>query len=1802
MKKFYKNFIENRVFVFKVVVFVGLMVWGGKGWGQTTVTVGGGTSITCPVIPTATWTTPPAGVTFSNWSRGSGVSCATANDGLSGSGFNSSSAAASFTGNKYYSVTLTADASHTFSLNQFVWTTQLSGSTNSCNFTLQYRNNGGALTSFGTAAQSIASSGAQANLMFTGSVLVTAGTSIILYLVPHEATAAGTTVRWMNGSSVSVTSNVLSNPNLTNTGSTGHGSICTNASQTPITYTITNSGTVQADGIAVISSDPQFVVSGLSSISIPSSGGTATYNVTFTPTSAGVKTSVITITSTTSGSNSPTSTLNGTGTSAVLQTVTTNAATSALGTSATLNGNLTAVGACPATIEKGFVYSLASTNPDPLVNGVGVTKASVATVSTGNYTLGISGLTTGVSYAYKAYIYDGTSYTYGTTVNFSTVSVPPTLLPALNATVDAPFIISFVDDPVWGAAITGISVGGYSLPGVAFSVGIGSITFAPSASTYLQASGSLNITVLATGYSNAMVTQAVNPGVPYSISVTTQPSAPGANGGNLTSQPAVQVRDRYGNNVSSGLVVNVAVTSGQSTSWNLGGSLTANTNTSGIASFTGLSASNLTNAVYSASLTFTTAVGSALVNSSFFSLPVGSLSTDYFKSISSGNWSTAANWQSSHDGLTWFTPANAPNNTANNITIQANNSLTIASNVTLDQLIIKSGGALITGTGTLTINNGAGDDLVVESGGVFRHTSSIPNFNGNATMSIQSGGMLEVLSVSDAPSNYATISGPGLAGTSVLWADSSIFNWNIFNGQFLTSGVTYFPANTAVPIFRVSMDPGTVGGGTSTTINGILEVHSSFTFSGGAAKNFRNGIRGRSDATAVTLTQNTTSGNSFNIFGPNAILSGNNLKIVLNSPLNLTSSVTIPTGAKITISGGDINNNTAGNILTVNGTLDVTVIEVTNTNGAVVVNGTYRTAHAGGFLGVNSSIPSGSTSNVALNSGSTVEYYASGEQAVQGSTAPAYSNIILSGSGTKTLTSTNAIASGTVTIKDTATFNIRNHSFGTSATLLVMSDTSRLRVAGASVKPDMGGIYTLGAKTTIQFDSTFATQIRLAPVYSNIVVNGTNVSTSSTATGLNIRSGGTFTVNNGATFKVTTAAGFSGSTSTAINNTNNPTITLVAGSTIDYWDASQSITNSTSYQNFAISGTGDKTAPAGTLTVKGNFSKSNTSVFKHNDGLLLVDGTAEQIFSNTSSFPIEFNNVTISNSGAGLTVNSDSLAIVKELLFTTGAKLNFGTGNIILRSTAARTANVGPIIPTVSIDYLSGPGRFIVERYIQTGGKWQYLSVPTDNAQTIKDAWQEGLSDGTTNTSGYGMHITGPTYPTSGNFDAHTQRHSIKVYDSTAYDGWSVLGNTNTAFSSYPIMTGFMAFVRSNRAGDPVSAAGGPTTLRTKGKLFTGTQTSIAVPAYDLPVGIGNPFASPVDLTKIRYSDNQKFYLWDPKMAGFYGVGGYQTHTYNTATGSYDLAAFSPLYGAGGSSYTSPNNYVQSGQAFFTMGAATPGTLVFEEGDKASAGYGLVSFAPVADNNGYLRANLLGMQSGRPVLSDGILVNFGSQYRNSVDDQDAIKFGNSGENLALKRDGNWLSVERHENINGEDTLFLEQWGTKTQAYRWEVICSKLNSHGIQGWLIDKNLNKQHPLNLNGSTYIDITIEDNALSRASDRFMIIFKQRVKSPGPSKDSSLVDIMTTPLGKKKLISVYPNPVVNESLQLLLENFRSGNYTLELSNQQGQLLFTRPINVGAASERKLVVLPNSLPAGTYQLSISGLGALTEPVQVVVQ
>ena len=207
-------------------------------------------------------------------------------------------------------------------------------------------------------------------------------------------------------------------PVLAISGSSNHGSACVFTPGAIIQYTISNTGNA-ASGITVVSNNAQFVVSSLSSNNIAGNGGIATYNVTFTPASVGAQSATITVASTTFGSNLPTSLLLGTGLNST-PIITTQTSALFTSTSASLGGNITALG-CTNVTERGIYWSTTT----GFANGAGTKVSETAgPYPTGVFTIPVSGLAPNTVYNYKAFATNTAGSDYSTQGTFTTLCSP----------------------------------------------------------------------------------------------------------------------------------------------------------------------------------------------------------------------------------------------------------------------------------------------------------------------------------------------------------------------------------------------------------------------------------------------------------------------------------------------------------------------------------------------------------------------------------------------------------------------------------------------------------------------------------------------------------------------------------------------------------------------------------------------------------------------------------------------------------------------------------------------------------------------------------------------------------------------------------------------------------------------------------------------------------------------------------------------------------------------------------------------------------------------------------------------------------------------------------------------------------------------------------------------------------------------------------------------------------------------------------------------------------------------------------
>jgi len=311
--------------------------------------------------------------------------------------------------------------------------------------------------------------------------------------------------------------------------------------------------------------------------------------------------------------------------------------------------------------------------------------------------------------------------------------------------------------------------------------------------------------------------------------------------------------------------------------------------------------------------------------------------TDYFRTIQNGDWGSLATWESSADNANWFPATLVPGSAANTISIIAH-TVTVTTNQDMDQVVIFPGSAIEHSGGTLSVNDGPGDDIVVLGGSIFQLlVNPGPVFSGAATMRIAAAGTL-MLSVGG-----LTGAGSGVNAANYIYSHQSVLEYTLALA-FSTSGVTYFPNVNAdtIPTFRTTSNIGIVGAIANTTFNGIFEANGNITFANSGNKIFRNGIYGTGNINGAGSGLFIVNGNTA-VFGGTGILT---LPTVAGMDIgNGTGCIAYLASAKTINNNINLLNNTyfslLGSDLTINGIItggSATAHFVTNSLGKLIIN------------------------------------------------------------------------------------------------------------------------------------------------------------------------------------------------------------------------------------------------------------------------------------------------------------------------------------------------------------------------------------------------------------------------------------------------------------------------------------------------------------------------------------------------------------------------------------------------------------------------------------------------------------------------------------------------------------------------------------------------------------------------------------------------------------------------------------------------------------------------------------------------
>ncbi len=1283
----------------------------------------------------------------------------------------------------------------------------------------------------------------------------------------------------------------------------------------------------------------------------------------------------------------------------------------------------------------------------------------------------------------------------------------------------------------------------------------------------------------------------------------------------------------------------------------------------------------------------------ATVVACFFFIQASSGQTNYY-SKSTGNLNSTASWGTNTDGS-----GGAPSNfTANNqvFNIRNNATPTVNGNWTVSGTNSK----IIVGNGTNACNFTVGSNYVLNAS---------VDVSANATLTLTTTGSITNISFG----TLAATSTVNFASTSAQTIPNETWGNIIISGAKGTNDVTFAAGMTIAGSLTITAT-GTSGSGfvffnTSNTDRNFT-ISGDYTQSGAIDVEFGSGnghsyiaLGGNFSKTAGNMI---TNGNTEN---GRFTMSGSNVTMQSNGGTEIRWMDFIIASGSVCTLNGQFNYYGSGGtnaVFTINsgGRLNCGTFNVVSSANAQFINN--------GTLGIGSSAgitSSGSTGNIqtairTFNTSGTYIYNGTTQATGSGLPTTAITGGVTISNGA-TVTSTNAIivnTPGVLTVDGTLT---------PGAATQVMSGTGTLNGSGTvqvnrtAATADFLSQYTHSTKTltslTVEYTVLTGSQVVSSTTYNNLKLNNTS---GTNTTGGNITVNGTLTTTTGGTLNMGTNQ-LLGTLATISNagiiQTQNTSATPIPtgktwSGTIQYNTTAggQTVMPGT-YNNLTLSNTSGNQTGSGSVTVNGTFTTTAGGAYIIGANTLTlnaaVSGTGTLTGSNTSNLTIGGTAGTLYFTSGGtnnflknFTLNTGATATLgnalnitaydgvssEGVLTVTGTATLASAGFLTIKSSSNGTARIAAGRTTGG--YITG--NVTVERFIpQNSNKSWRLLASTTSGQTIKQAWQENQSPLANGNPGFGTMLSKNGANLAAvqalGFDTLSAAASLYSYNKTT-DNLDAVPWTGTALDS---VHAYFIFVRGDRSPNQfntgsISPATTSTVLRSRGTLFTGDQAAVATGTSGWAL-VRNPYPSRIAMANIvRSGISNAYQVWDSKMGGGYGVGGYQTFTWNGS--NYVVSPGGGSYGANGS----VQNFIESGAAFFIQGTAGSTAQVTEACKTSSSSNNSYRPSDILTGQQRLLFNLYAINPTSTDMVDGGLTFFNDVYSDAVDIEDVRKSPNFRENFGLLRDAVSLVVEKRSVLSQNDTMFFDMSNIRQISYRLDIQLQNADPLLTTGILEDKYTNTSTALDLTTMNSYTFTADANAASRAADRFRIIFNtagvvpvnflnikaahsgkniavewkvanelnivkyevekstdgsnftkvgsinaantsvynwmdenitsvtnfyrvRAVETNGSNKYSSIVKVMTN---KRSVVSVLPNPVINNTLNINFNDEPQGVYEISLVNIAGQIIYKAMLQNNGSNQQ--VKLPAQVVKGIYNLHLRNGGDKTITETVIIE
>ena len=181
--------------------------------------------------------------------------------------------------------------------------------------------------------------------------------------------------------------------------------------------------------------------------------------------------------------------------------------------------------------------------------------------------------------------------------------------------------------------------------------------------------------------------------------------------------------------------------------------------------------------------------------------------------------------------------------------------------------------------------------------------------------------------------------------------------------------------------------------------------------------------------------------------------------------------------------------------------------------------------------------------------------------------------------------------------------------------------------------------------------------------------------------------------------------------------------------------------------------------------------------------------------------------------------------------------------------------------------------------------------------------------------------------------------------------------------------------------------------------------------------------------------------------------------------------------------------------------------------------------------------------------------------------------------------------------------YLSVQATRTTKSTVLVHFRVANEVGIKSYAIKQSADAVH-FNTIGTVAANATAENmNAYTfmdnNANTRATYYQIESTGENGELLNSDIVSVIEIDGAIKPAISVYPNPITNHTLRILLNGNNTSNYILKLINSYGQEVYHNSITANGAS---IVKLPDTITKGIYYLQVINKDGKIYTQKVIIQ